>query len=75
MLKSLDVLIGLTVIMLALSMGVTMLTQFATAMLNSRGRHLRRGIIDLLNQIDPALAKKAAGAGRIAARARSPTRC
>ena len=60
MLKSLDVLIGLTVIMLALSMGVTMLTQFATAVLNSRGRHLKRGIMDLLNQIDPALARKAA---------------
>jgi hypothetical protein len=62
MLKSLDVLIGLTVIMLALSMGVTMLTQFATAMLNSRGRHLKRGIMDLLNQIDPALARKAVAA-------------
>jgi hypothetical protein len=60
MLKSLDVLIGLTVIMLALSMGVTMLTQFATTVLNSRGRHLKRGIVDVLNQIDPALAKKAA---------------
>jgi hypothetical protein len=71
MLKSLDVLIGLTVIMLALSMGVTMLTQFATTVLNSRGRHLKRGIIDLLNQIDPALAAKAVAAeqsvaGRIA---------
>jgi len=71
MLKSLDVLIGLTVIMLALSMGVTMLTQFVTAMVNSRGRHLKRGIVDLLNQIDPALAKKAVDAkeslaGRIA---------
>jgi hypothetical protein len=62
MLKSLDVLIGLTVIMLALSMGVTMLTQFATTVLNSRGRHLKRGIMDLLNQIDPALARKAAAA-------------
>jgi hypothetical protein len=71
MLKSLDVLIGLVVILLALSMGVTMLTQFVTAVLNSRGRHLRRGIMDLLNQIDPALATKAAAAeesfaGRIA---------
>jgi hypothetical protein len=62
MLKSLDVLIGLTVIMLALSMGVTMLTQFATTVLNSRGRHLKRGIMDLLNQIDPALARKAGAA-------------
>src|SRR5215831_3731839 len=62
MLKSIDVLIGLTVIMLALSMGVTMLTQFVTALVNSRGRHLKRGLIDLLNQIDPALTKKAADA-------------
>lgn len=71
MLKSLDVLIGLTVIMLALSMGVTMLTQFATTVLNSRGRHLKRGVMDLLNQIDPSLAAKTVAAeqaiaGRIA---------
>jgi hypothetical protein len=58
MLKTLDVLIGLTVIMLVLSMGVTMLTQFVTTVLNSRGRHLKRGLIDLLNQIDPALKQK-----------------
>jgi len=37
-----------------------MLTQFATTVLNSRGRHLKRGIMDLLNQIDPVLARKAA---------------
>jgi len=67
MLKSLDVLIGLTVIMLALSMGVTMLTQFVTTVFNSRGRHLKRGVMDLLNQIDPALATKAAAAGQTVA--------
>ena len=71
MLKSLDVLIGLTVIMLVLSMGVTMLTQFVTTVLNSRGRHLKRGLVDLLNQMDPALAQKVGAAqqsfaGRIA---------
>jgi hypothetical protein len=71
MLKTLDVLIGLTVIMLVLSMGVTMLTQFVTTVLNSRGRHLKRGIVDLLNQIDPALKQKIgaateSAAGRIA---------
>jgi hypothetical protein len=58
MLKTLDVLIGLVVIMLVLSMGVTMLTQFVTTVLNSRGRHLKRGLVDLLNQIDPALKQK-----------------
>jgi hypothetical protein len=55
MLKTLDVLIGLTVIMLALSMVVTLITQFGTTIVNSRGRHLRRGLADLLAQIDPAL--------------------
>jgi hypothetical protein len=59
-LKSLDVLIGLTVIMLALSMAVTMVTQFVTTVLNSRGRHLRRGLADLLGQLDPALQKQIA---------------
>ena len=71
MLKSLDVLIGLTVIMLVLSMGVTMLTQFVTTVLNSRGRHLKRGLVDLLNQLDAGLGQKAGSAqqsiaGRIA---------
>jgi hypothetical protein len=60
-LKSLDVLIGLATIMLALSMAVTMMTQFTTTVLNSRGRHLARGLTDLLGQLDPALR------GRIAA--------
>jgi hypothetical protein len=59
MLKSIDVLIGLTVIMLALSMGVTVITQFMITVLNSRGRHLRRGLIDLLRLIDPALSRQA----------------
>src|SRR5260221_2066286 len=71
MLKSLDVLIGLTVILLVLSMGVTMLTQFVTTVLNSRGRHLKRGLVDLLNQLDAGLGQKAGSAqqsiaGRIA---------
>ncbi|HMF97296.1 MAG TPA: hypothetical protein VKE96_23515 [Vicinamibacterales bacterium] len=55
MFKSLDVLIGLAVIMLALSMAVTMMTQFVTTVLNSRGRHLRKGLADLLGQLDPAV--------------------
>jgi hypothetical protein len=54
-LKSLDVLIGLTIVLLALSMAVTVITQSITAVLNSRGRHLRRGLTDLLQQLDPAL--------------------
>ena len=55
MLKSLDVLIGLVVVILALSMAVTVVTQALTAILNSRGRHLKRGLQDLLQQLDPAL--------------------
>jgi hypothetical protein len=54
-LTSIDVLIGLTVVLLALSMAVTVITQSITALFNSRGRHLRRGLTDLLQQLDPAL--------------------
>jgi hypothetical protein len=54
-LKSLDVLIGLVVVILALSMAVTVITQSLTAIVNSRGRHLKRGLRDLLQQLDPAL--------------------
>jgi hypothetical protein len=59
-LKSLDVLIGLTVIMLALSMAVTMVTQFVTSTINSRGKHLKGGLGTLINQLDPALDAKVA---------------
>jgi hypothetical protein len=45
----------LTVVLLALSMAVTVITQAITTVLNSRGRHLRRGLTDLLCQLDPAL--------------------
>jgi hypothetical protein len=54
-LKSIDVLIGLSVVLLALSMAVTVITQSITTVVNSRGRHLRRGITDLLQQLDPSL--------------------
>jgi hypothetical protein len=49
-LKTVDVLIGLTVIILALSMAVTVITQTITTIINTRGRHLRRGLVDLLQQ-------------------------
>ena len=55
MLKSVDVLIGLVVVLFALSMAVTVITQSVTAILNSRGAHLRRGLMDLLKLIDPKL--------------------
>jgi len=55
MLKTLDILIGLSLVMLVVSMVVTMLTQAVTSAFNSRGRHLLHGLSDLLQQIDPGL--------------------
>lgn len=55
MLKTLDVLIGLSVVMLLMSMIVTVATQFVTTMLNSRGKHLLQGLTDILRQVDPRL--------------------
>jgi hypothetical protein len=60
MLKTIDILLGITVIMLIASMAVTVLTQFVTGLLNSRGKHLLRGLGDLLQQIDPALERRIA---------------
>jgi hypothetical protein len=53
--KSLDVLIGLAVVMLVVSMTVTMLTQAITSLLNSDGKRLCEGLQSLLLQIDPGL--------------------
>ena len=36
-------------------MAVTVITQFITTAVNSRGRHLRRGLVDLLGLLDPTL--------------------
>lgn len=55
MLKSIDILIGLSVVMLVASMAVTVMTGFVTHLRNSRGRNLRQGLADLLRLIDPAL--------------------
>jgi hypothetical protein len=55
MLDSIDLLIGLSVVMLGLSMAVTVITQFVVSVANTRGRHLRRGLVDMLLQLDPAL--------------------
>jgi hypothetical protein len=57
MLKTLDVLIGLSVLMLVLSMIVTVLTQVMTGLLNSRGKHLLGGIADILQQTDPRISR------------------
>lgn len=57
--KSLDVLIGLSVIMLVVSMTVTLLTQATTSLFNSDGNRLFDGLRNLLLQIDPRLSKVA----------------
>lgn len=55
MLKSVDILVGISVVMLVVSMAVTVLTQLVTTTLNTRGGHLMRGLGDLLQHLDPAL--------------------
>jgi hypothetical protein len=62
MLKTLDIVIGVSLVMLLVSLVVTVLTQFVTNVANTRGRHLLRGLGDLLQQIDPALERKTARA-------------
>jgi hypothetical protein len=60
MLESLDILIGLSVIMLVLSMGVTMITQGILTVLESRGKFLLQGLTDLLRQIHPNIGAESA---------------
>ncbi len=57
MLKSIDILISLSVIMLVASMAVTVLTEFITHLRNTRGRNLQQGIADLLRLINPGFTK------------------
>lgn len=57
MLKSLDILIGLSVIMLVLSMAVTLINQVLFSLFASRGRHLREGLSDLLVLLDTGLTR------------------
>ena len=60
MLKSIDILIGLSVVMLIGSFAVTLLTQLLITLVNTRGRHLFRGLADILQHIDPGLDRKIA---------------
>ncbi len=60
MLKSIDILLGLSVVMLVTSMAVTVLTQFWTTLWNTRGLHLRDGLAELLRHIDPAFSDEMA---------------
>jgi hypothetical protein len=51
-LKTLDILLGLSVVMLMVSLIVTVLTEAVTSLLQMRGKHLLEGIIGLLRQVD-----------------------
>ncbi len=51
MLKSIDILVGLIVVMLVASMAVTVLTEFTTNLFNNKGRNLKSGLADMLRQL------------------------
>jgi hypothetical protein len=51
MLKTLDILIGATTVVLIFSMAVTVITQALTTIVGRRGKHLRDGLADLLQQL------------------------
>jgi hypothetical protein len=62
MLKTLDILLGLAVVMLMVSLVVTVLTEAITTVLNMRGKHLLEGILGLLKQVDRDLPEPVANA-------------
>jgi len=51
-LKTLDILLGLSVVMLMVSLIVTVLTEAIANLLQMRGKHLLEGVIGLLKQVD-----------------------
>jgi hypothetical protein len=51
MLKTLDILIGATTVVLLFSMAVTVITQALNNLFHRRGRHLKAGLADLLQQL------------------------
>jgi len=51
MLKTIDVLIGATTVLLLFSMAVTVITQAVSGMLGRRGKHLMSGLADLIQQL------------------------
>jgi hypothetical protein len=55
MLRSIDILLGLSVVMLMVSLVVTVLTGAVTNFLQTRGKNLAAGIAGLLRQIHPDL--------------------
>jgi hypothetical protein len=57
MLKTIDILLGVTVVMLIVSMCITMLTQAVGHLRETAGTRLLEGLSDLLQQIDPSLSR------------------
>jgi hypothetical protein len=55
MLKTIDILVGVTVVMLTVSMCITMLTQAVIRLRETRGKKLLEGLSSLMQQIDPSL--------------------
>src|SRR5262245_11477078 len=60
MLKTIDILLGVTVVMLIVSMCVTMLTQAVNHLRETAGTKLLEGLGDLLLQIDPNMSRTVA---------------
>lgn len=55
MLKSIDILVGLSIVMLVVSLAVTVITGAVMRFLQSRGKQLATGIAGLLRQVDSSL--------------------
>jgi hypothetical protein len=55
MLKAIDILLGVAVVMLVFSAMVTIITQFAISYWNLKGKHLKIGLADLLEQLSPGI--------------------
>ena len=49
--KTLDILIGAATVVLLFSMAVTVITQAPNNLFHRRGRHLKAGLADLLQQL------------------------
>lgn len=60
MLKSLDILIGLSVVMLIVSMAVTLINQAILSAIAARGRCLQEGLADLLQHLDTTMPRQTA---------------
>jgi hypothetical protein len=60
MLKTIDIFIGVSLVMLLVSMVVTVITRAVTTLLNSRGKHLLMGVTDILGQLDPGMKRQIA---------------